>query len=1698
MESLETIVEKLKVDESSIHRTTIQKFKLINSLSVEQTKLLYELLTENSTSKSYEAINVLTDLTLAKKIKPEETLEIFINKATTISLSTLTHLVESIIKVIQIDNQKGSILVSISDSRKEINQILVHLTPNLLLQKKENFQLLSSFFGKIFAGQNFGLTFQMIRGIINSAIYHSNQNFSKQILEYLMKFLTVFPIDSNDIFSSCFWPNQSILDLIVHLYCKEEEIPKFVVMMMKHLFSLYKEVKMMKKETNPILDMLKIIFNIWDELLIEFLPFICSLLLDAETSFEWSILNEFIFKAIEIIHENEELGSEKMKVNSTILPLLHVLSTGPQNISKFAVISLNRIEKILKRNFIKYPSESEENDEFNISDVIFARNEIILNEKFDKFCSFFSENLEVYLNSSLQILKTQKEHKFQNLNYYCILVSLVFFETRNKLKERKLCLEMIEKLSNQFPLKIGMFFLPLLLYELSRENNSKIKLEIMNYIPLVGTSNFICVTTANKILNSFMQNQSLIPITIQLFAKLWIKNDRFFSKLKSILGNLIEKSGGYSSMELETRMSLAQVLKKVCEKSPNKGLELLSPLSTILTTETHPTILVLGMQAMGFLCKADLLDFYLAWFRLVSKHILVQAKKSSLVLSEMCKLFEYGVEYFVSSTELDFDYESENMEELKILISVLLDQINHKEELVRISAYETLSKYSLNALIFSISEEEQQETGEEAEEEEIEIDIFTQMEIYKELVMEFTDILMPSILQEKSPKVLTAAKDLISKIMNFELQKPLGTYVSKEKSYIKELDLLHNLPRFIVFEYKNSSIQQTISSSVLWGYKGDSNSNYSSKSYLSMFKDMISDVSVESDVYAHLMVFNGFIRFISNYFHCLVEEKSQGEKTKSVNHFNTAFNIIFTEIKTLLKTLTIPSMIENAIISLGALCLVLPPASYQNVQYIIKYLNDFYVKANEEWILFACNFALVCASFELRNHSQVDLIIDKLLKQLLETKMDPYSTAISVGMISSQLCQSQTLANIEDVEKKSLLKIYQELMNFSFKTKKIDSNQRISSVIALSLTSNALIRSLDFEKVTTMYSKIYQEMVELKENLTKNLKYETYSFQSSCFVSLPNVIIGLYKVNKFDEKEMESLLKFYWDIIVMCENKSLSSFTNLYKNVCLGLGTLIYSILKSGYSMTPLRISEYLSHFTKVAQQNSSSNIRIGALMFILSVNGVNVFEPFVDLSDPDEVKNLYEAFGSDKRILPMILDVIQIIKIIFEDPSTDSKVKRYSSILLGILSDRYQINSNINGDKSRVPLDTLNEEGFSFNFAKMITDSTESEKKEMLLFVLNCFLSVEYLPNIQWAQRLNQLMKNCSQKEIKQSIVYLLSKEAETAILKSNSLKVISAFYESDQFKSLDLEIKEILIEIFPKVSNLFTIAKSQKVVSEISSLLFDENYQLKVILAFESIVKNNKTPKDLTIFIVEMMNDIIGSFKIWDKKTFNVLNGIAIIFSKTSNIIDVVKGNNFFSSILKILLFHVSNLKPKLLLDSVQKGIVSLHQHEVLIISNLISHVLIESTTFDIDSFIVDSIGLLSHTIINDKNMENVKKMMNFVGMICLSTSTLNFYLNHLNHSLLNNFSIPDQKSNSLELDEIIFGILNILNEESIERNVKIDFLGNLYTFLFSNDSMNITTTKFILPLLINIQSHNLVRDSKSRWIQFFEKTAFQSTFE
>ncbi len=62
------------------------------------------------------------------------------------------------------------------------------------------------------------------------------------------------------------------------------------------------------------------------------------------------------------------------------------------------------------------------------------------------------------------------------------------------------------------------------------------------------------------------------------------------------------------------RLSLALTLRDVCHLRPARGAEILAQLSTLVRVENGtPVARAVGLQALEYLCRADVLDWRTAW-----------------------------------------------------------------------------------------------------------------------------------------------------------------------------------------------------------------------------------------------------------------------------------------------------------------------------------------------------------------------------------------------------------------------------------------------------------------------------------------------------------------------------------------------------------------------------------------------------------------------------------------------------------------------------------------------------------------------------------------------------------------------------------------------------------------------------------------------------------------------------------------------------------------------------------------------------------------------------------------------------------------------------------------------------------------------------------------------------------------------------
>ncbi|XP_065837163.1 focadhesin-like isoform X2 [Oscarella lobularis] len=192
--------------------------------------------------------------------------------------------------------------------------------------------------------------------------------------------------------------------------------------------------------------------------------------------------------------------------------------------------------------------------------------------------------------------------------------------------------------------------LHLFLYQLNLESIPEVKLHIMYSIPDLATHR-LAVQPVLRSLQKLAENKRLQPLSIRLIGVLWQKQDRIFPYLLQVLsacpigfsdGDPIERSRNY-----ELQLSQAACILDVCRlRASQHGADLVGLLSRILNAALRDPLApcepaALTIEALKFLCLADVIDLPTAWSSLASK---VLKDRRPLLLKQACSLLKVTFE----------------------------------------------------------------------------------------------------------------------------------------------------------------------------------------------------------------------------------------------------------------------------------------------------------------------------------------------------------------------------------------------------------------------------------------------------------------------------------------------------------------------------------------------------------------------------------------------------------------------------------------------------------------------------------------------------------------------------------------------------------------------------------------------------------------------------------------------------------------------------------------------------------------------------------------------------------------------------------------------------------------------------------------------------------------------------------------------
>ena len=104
-----------------------------------------------------------------------------------------------------------------------------------------------------------------------------------------------------------------------------------------------------------------------------------------------------------------------------------------------------------------------------------------------------------------------------------------------------------------------------------------------------------------RLVLQLLQCPAVRPIALQQLCEVWKHHHRVFPKLSAALMQ--------PPADFEERLSVALVVRTVCETRAQQGLDLVQLLSRMVCLDPEPCCVSVGLQALGFLCQSGAMDF---------------------------------------------------------------------------------------------------------------------------------------------------------------------------------------------------------------------------------------------------------------------------------------------------------------------------------------------------------------------------------------------------------------------------------------------------------------------------------------------------------------------------------------------------------------------------------------------------------------------------------------------------------------------------------------------------------------------------------------------------------------------------------------------------------------------------------------------------------------------------------------------------------------------------------------------------------------------------------------------------------------------------------------------------------------------------------------------------------------------------------
>ncbi|PIK51307.1 putative focadhesin isoform X2 [Apostichopus japonicus] len=375
---------------------------------------------------------------------------------------------------------------------------------------------------------------------------------------------------------------------------------------------------------------------------------------------------------------------------ATVLPLLQTLSNQQSSVTmdtKLLVSNQRKasqmIYKISKLDIVadcKHESKDQERRESGCSCLPHHCTLHYLHRLLDSFKD--PSKIDVWLSSTRDNLTLYPKNSLKIPAHLLLAAAAIFLQSTGSTElALQVLLDMVERDHAKATLVLSLF-----LYKFSQKHlTPALTKQLLFAMPELAHHKY-ALSPILKVVQSLASTPALSAVGMRLALKLWIKQERCFPQLQTLLSRSGKLVVGSSSVCDEYSISRVATVRDICITRPHQhGAELIPTLSKILNDCTKPseaTEAALAMDALKRLSEAEVVDIRTIWMVLAPK---LSQDRRSKVQESICNLLSSVPELAVETDEFE--------EFRELAVTLLWQRTQHSNPGVVNAAYSALAEF---------------------------------------------------------------------------------------------------------------------------------------------------------------------------------------------------------------------------------------------------------------------------------------------------------------------------------------------------------------------------------------------------------------------------------------------------------------------------------------------------------------------------------------------------------------------------------------------------------------------------------------------------------------------------------------------------------------------------------------------------------------------------------------------------------------------------------------------------------------------------------------------------------------------------------------------------------------------------------------------------------------------------------------------